>query len=78
MVFVAAHIVAGDGRQEIEAMEKAWSEAVQRNDADDIGNFLHAEFTFVNPRGVLLHRAQHLDDFRQSDQSLPRLSYPKW
>src|ERR1700722_7560352 len=55
---------AADARKEIEEMEHKWAEAVQRNDPDEIGSFLHESFTFVNPRGVLLHRAEHLDDFR--------------
>jgi ketosteroid isomerase-like protein len=53
------------GPQEIEDMQKKWAEAVERNDPNAIGQFLHADFTFVNPRGQLLHRAEHLDDFRQ-------------
>src|SRR5947207_14520931 len=46
-------------------MEQKWAESVQRNDANEIGGFLHNDFTFVNPRGQILHRAEHLDDFRQ-------------
>jgi len=57
--------LAGDARQEVEETERRWAEAVERNDVDAIGRFLHDDFTFVNPRGVLLHRTEHLDDFRQ-------------
>jgi ketosteroid isomerase-like protein len=55
---------AGDNRHEIDAMERAWAKAVEHNDPDEIDGFLHGDFTFVNPRGQLLQREQHLDDFR--------------
>jgi hypothetical protein len=55
---------AADARREIEEMEQKWAKAVQDNNPDEIGSFLHDTFTFVNPRGVLLHRTEHLDDFR--------------
>jgi ketosteroid isomerase-like protein len=55
---------AADSPQELASFEQKWAEAVQGNDPDDIGHFLHADFTFVNPRGQLLDRAAHLDDFR--------------
>ncbi|MBV9122497.1 MAG: nuclear transport factor 2 family protein [Planctomycetes bacterium] len=55
---------AADVRKEIADMEQQWAEAVQHNDPEEIGTFLHKDFTFVNPRGQLLHRAEHLDDFR--------------
>jgi hypothetical protein len=64
MMCVSA-IGAADSRDEIEGMEQKWAEAVERNNPDEIGSFLEARFTFVNPRGVLLHREEHLDDFRQ-------------
>lgn len=59
-----SHANAADTRQEISDMEQKWAEAVQRNDVDAIGSFLSDDFTFVNPRGQLLTRSQHLDDFR--------------
>jgi ketosteroid isomerase-like protein len=62
---LAGSAAAGEPLREIEEMEQKWAEAVEHNDPDEIGNFLSADFTFVNPRGVLLPRAQHLDDFRQ-------------
>jgi ketosteroid isomerase-like protein len=58
-------IRAADAPSEIAVMEKHWAAAVESNDPDKIGSFLHPDFTFVNPRGVLLHRAEHLDDFRE-------------
>ena len=64
LAFVSS-VYASDAQHAIEVMEQKWAEAVECNDADDIASFLHADFTFVNPRGVLLHRAEHLDDFRQ-------------
>lgn len=59
-----SHTYAADTRQEISEMEQKWAESVQRNDVDAIGSFLIDNFTFVNPRGQLLNRSQHLDDFR--------------
>jgi ketosteroid isomerase-like protein len=61
---LASEARAADARQEITEMEQKWAEAVQRHDPDEIGRFLHADFTFVNPRGLLLHRDDHLEDFR--------------
>jgi ketosteroid isomerase-like protein len=58
------HARAADARQEIAEMEQAWAKAVERNKVDEIGRFLHADFTFINPRGQLRRRAEHLDDFR--------------
>jgi ketosteroid isomerase-like protein len=63
--FQPPQIYAADFQQEIATMEQKWADAVQRNNVDDIGKFLQSDFTFVNPRGVLLRRAEHLDDFRQ-------------
>ncbi len=60
----ARPVHAADARREIEEMEQKWAKAVQENDPKKIGSFLHDSFTFVNPRGVLLHRAEHLDDFQ--------------
>ena len=62
---MAGSSAAAEPQREIEEMERKWAEAVEHNDPDEIGNFLSADFTFVNPRGVLVPRAQHLDDFRQ-------------
>ena len=55
---------ATEPEQELATFEQKWAEAVQRNDPDEIGRFLHSDFTFVNPRGQLLCRTAHLDDFR--------------
>ncbi len=56
---------AGDAQKEIAEMEQEWGKAVESNSPEAIGRFLSRDFTFVNPRGVLLNRAEHLDDFRQ-------------
>jgi ketosteroid isomerase-like protein len=65
LAFQPSQIYGVDFQKEIAAMEQKWAEAVQRNNADEIGEFLQRQFTFVNPRGILLRRAEHLDDFRQ-------------
>jgi hypothetical protein len=65
LMICAPGIGAADSRDEIKGMEQKWAEAVEHNDPDEIGSFLEERFTFVNPRGMLLHREEHLDDFRQ-------------
>jgi ketosteroid isomerase-like protein len=70
IIFIAAAATAfesglSDAQQDVLAMEQQWAKAVERNDIDAIGTFLHADFTFVNPRGVLLRKNAHLDDFRK-------------
>jgi len=64
IVLLAARVHAADYRQEIQEMEQKWARAVEQNNPDEIGGFLHADFTFVNPRGQLLRRAEYLADFR--------------
>jgi ketosteroid isomerase-like protein len=66
IIQLASQVQGADERQEIQEMEQKWAEAVQRNKPDEIGAFLHGDFTFINPRGQLLHRAEHLDDFRRN------------
>jgi ketosteroid isomerase-like protein len=66
LVLLACPVRGADGAPaEVEEVERQWAAAVERNDVEAIGRFLHAEFTFVNPRGQLLRRDEHLDDFRQ-------------
>jgi hypothetical protein len=62
---LAARPQGTDARKEIQEMEQKWARAVEQNKPDEIGAFLHADFTFVNPRGQLLRRDEHLDDFRR-------------
>jgi len=70
IIFLAITATASESghlnaQHDVLAMEQQWAKAVERNDVNAIGSFLHADFTFVNPRGVLLRKNEHLDDFRQ-------------
>lgn len=54
-------------QEEITRFERAWAEAVARHDIDGprgIQRYLHPEFVFTNPRGLVSDRGHHLDDFR--------------
>jgi ketosteroid isomerase-like protein len=62
---LVADVQAAEAHEGIGLFEQRWAEAVERNDPDEIGRFLYDDFTFVNPRGQLLDRAAHLDDFRE-------------
>ena len=62
--FVGSNLYPADSGHDVNQVEQQWSQAVESNDPDRIGAFLHPDFTFVNPRGQILNRAEHLDDFR--------------
>jgi len=64
-LFLTAEARDAGSQEEIAVMERKWAKAVERNNVDEIGSFLRSDFTFVNPRGQLLHRDEHLDDFRK-------------
>lgn len=53
--------------QEIELVERAWAKAVEKNDVQEIGSFLHSDFTFTSPRGGFSRRQQHLADFENAN-----------
>jgi hypothetical protein len=52
-----------DPSQQLPGLESGWASAVLTNDPKEIGRYFHQDFIFVNPRGVLQSRSEHLDDF---------------
>jgi ketosteroid isomerase-like protein len=48
-----------------------WAGAVERNDVEAIGRFLHQDFTFASPTGAMANRKDHLEDFRNGNARFP-------
>jgi quercetin dioxygenase-like cupin family protein/ketosteroid isomerase-like protein len=55
---------ADDEQNALLRFELDWANAVERNDVEAIGRFLHPDFTFTSPKGEIAHRKDHLEDFR--------------
>ncbi len=52
-------------------LELDWAGAVERNDVEAIGRFLHPDFTFTSPTGAIANRKDHLEDFRNRNARFP-------
>jgi quercetin dioxygenase-like cupin family protein len=57
--------------QGLAKLELEWANAVERNDVDAIGRFLHPDFTFTSPTGAIANRSEHLEDFRNGNSRFP-------
>ena len=58
---------ADDAPATLARLELDWANAVERNDVDAIGRFLHPDFTFTSPTGAIANRKDHLEDFRKGN-----------
>lgn len=57
----------GDATKTLMKLELDWAAAVERNDVETIGRFLHPDFTFTSPTGGIANRKGHLEDFRNGN-----------
>jgi quercetin dioxygenase-like cupin family protein len=57
--------------QGLAKLELEWANAVERNDVEAIGRFLHPDFTFISPTGAVANRSEHLNDFRNGNSRFP-------
>ncbi|MBV9122496.1 MAG: cytochrome P460 family protein [Planctomycetes bacterium] len=55
-------------------LELDWANAVERNDVEAIGRFLHPDFTFTSPVGVMANRTDHLEDFRKGNARFTKVA----
>lgn len=60
-----------DATKTLMKLELDWAGAVERNDVEAIGRFLHPDFTFTSPTGVIANRKDHLEDFRNGNARFP-------
>jgi quercetin dioxygenase-like cupin family protein/ketosteroid isomerase-like protein len=58
---------AGDATKTLIKLELDWANAVERNDVEAIGRYLHPDFTFTSPTGGIANRKDHLEDFRNGN-----------
>ena len=48
-------------------LELDWANSVEQNDVESIGRYLHPDFTFTSPTGIIANRKDHLKDFRDGN-----------
>jgi FtsP/CotA-like multicopper oxidase with cupredoxin domain/peroxiredoxin/ketosteroid isomerase-like protein len=69
-LLIAAPCFSGSTDEVVKTLTKLeldWANAVERNDVDAIGSFLHPDFTFTSPVGGIANRQDHLNDFRNGN-----------
>jgi homoserine O-acetyltransferase/O-succinyltransferase len=67
LIVSLACLASDDATNTLTKLELDWAKAVERNDVDAIGRFLHADFTFISPRGGISNKTNHLEDFRNGN-----------
>jgi ketosteroid isomerase-like protein len=65
-------------RSELQNLDKEWSAAIVKNDADAIGRFMSEDWVIIGPEGNVIDRARFLGVIRSGDLTHESMESDGW
>lgn len=65
---------SGGAEKALEKMDHAYAEALTKRDVKALNEIWSADYTFVNPRGELLSKAQRMDNVQRGSTEFHKMS----